>query len=218
MCEVRKHVTQNKKSDEVGFPHEQPPQVHIGGRPSTKPGDHGTLNAHNRWFILFYHVWEPAWIECHWNSIWLKALSHMTSHYTWGSMTTLHDFGGFLGQPLDTFFWALTISWSRSWLVCEGAFIIVGLKFLVISSIEVWYVALLGHFSLHKQIRPLHQIGSCVILLAIMNHVDWYFECKTIIEMHIKLQEVGKGDESEEFSIYRLLYMPFQSCGWFLNP
>ena len=34
-------------------------------------------------------------------------------------MTTLHDFGGLLGQPLDTFFWALTISWSR--LVCEVA-------------------------------------------------------------------------------------------------
>ena len=37
-------------------------------------------------------------------------------------MTTLHDFGGVLGRPLDTFFWALTISWSRllaSWLVCE---------------------------------------------------------------------------------------------------
>jgi hypothetical protein len=38
----------------------------------------------------------------------------MTSHYTRGYATTLHDFfGGVLGQPLDTFFWALTISWSR---------------------------------------------------------------------------------------------------------
>ena len=26
---------------------------------------------------------------------------------------TLHDVGGVLGQPLDTLFWALTISWSR---------------------------------------------------------------------------------------------------------
>ena len=85
----------------------------LGGRPNTKPGDHGTPNAHNRWFILFYHVWGPAWIEIHWNSIWLRARSHMTSHYTWGSMTTLHDFGGVLGRPLDTFFWALTIPWSR---------------------------------------------------------------------------------------------------------
>ena len=35
------------------------------------------------------------------------------SHYTWGSVTTPHDFGGVLGRPLDTFFWALTIPWSR---------------------------------------------------------------------------------------------------------
>ena len=85
----------------------------LGGRPNTKPGDHGTPNAHNRWFILFYHVWGPTWIEIHWNSIWLRARSHMTSHYTWGPVTTLHDFGGVLGRPLDTFFGALTISWSR---------------------------------------------------------------------------------------------------------
>ena len=37
----------------------------------------------------------------------------MTSHYTWGSVTPLHGVGGVLGQPLDTFLWALTISWSR---------------------------------------------------------------------------------------------------------
>jgi len=52
----------------------------LGGRPSTKPGDHDTLNTHHRWFILFYHGWEPAWIKTHWNSIWLRARSHMTSH------------------------------------------------------------------------------------------------------------------------------------------
>ena len=37
----------------------------------------------------------------------------MTSHYTRGSVTTLHGFGGVLRRPWDTFFWALTISWSR---------------------------------------------------------------------------------------------------------
>ena len=31
--------------------------------------------------------------------------SHMTSHYTWGLVTTLHDVGGVLGQPLGTFLW-----------------------------------------------------------------------------------------------------------------
>ena len=85
----------------------------LGGMPNTKLGDHGTPNADDCWFILLYHVWRPAWMEIHWNSIRLRARSHMTSHYTWGSVTTLHDFGGVLGWPLGTFFWALTISWSR---------------------------------------------------------------------------------------------------------
>ena len=34
-------------------------------------------------------------------------------------MTTLHDFGGVLRQPLDIFFWALTISCHGSWLMWE---------------------------------------------------------------------------------------------------
>ena len=85
----------------------------LEGRPNTKPRDHGTPNYCNSWFILFYHVWGLAWIEIPWNSIWLRTRSHMASHYTWGSVTTLHDFGGDLGRPLDTLFWALTLSWSR---------------------------------------------------------------------------------------------------------
>jgi hypothetical protein len=28
----------------------------LGDRPNTKLGDHGTLHAHNHWFILFNHV------------------------------------------------------------------------------------------------------------------------------------------------------------------
>ena len=39
----------------------------------------------------------------------------MTSHYA--TTTTIHDFGSALGWPLDTFFWALTISWS--WLLAR---------------------------------------------------------------------------------------------------
>ena len=35
----------------------------LWGRSNTEPGDHDTPNAHNRWFILFYHAWGPAWIE-----------------------------------------------------------------------------------------------------------------------------------------------------------
>jgi hypothetical protein len=85
----------------------------LGGRSNTNPEDRGTPNAHNRWFILFYHVWGHARIEFHWNNTRLRARSSMTSHYTWRSVTTLHDFGGVLERPLDILFWALTISWSH---------------------------------------------------------------------------------------------------------
>ena len=85
----------------------------LGGRSITKLGDHGTSNVHNCWFILFCHVWGPAWIEIHRNSVWLRVRSHMASHCTWGYVTTLHDCGGVLGRSLDTFLWALIISWSR---------------------------------------------------------------------------------------------------------
>ena len=40
----------------------------------------------------------------HWNSIWLRTLSHMPSYYTRGRVTTPRDLGGVLGQPLDTCF------------------------------------------------------------------------------------------------------------------
>ena len=55
---------------------------------------------------------RAAWIEIHWNSIWLRRPSHMTSHDTWEPLTALHEFGSVLRRPLDTSF-GLTISWSR---------------------------------------------------------------------------------------------------------
>ena len=45
----------------------------------------------------------------------------MTSHYTWESVTTLHDFGGVLGRPFDTFFGLSQFHGHYSWLVCEVA-------------------------------------------------------------------------------------------------
>jgi hypothetical protein len=43
----------------------QPP---LRGKPNTKPEDHGTLNAHNHWSSLFYHVCGPTWINIHWKA------------------------------------------------------------------------------------------------------------------------------------------------------
>ena len=83
------------------------------GRLNTRTGDHGTPNTHHCWIILIDRVWGSTWIEVHWNQIWLRAWSHMTSYYTRGSVTTWYDFGGVLGWPLNTFLWTLTISWSR---------------------------------------------------------------------------------------------------------
>ena len=86
----------------------------LGCRPNTKPADHGIPNAHHHWFILLYHAWGPAWIETHWNSIWLSAPSHMASHATlegpWPHYMTLEVCRDGLWA---LFFWALTISWSR---------------------------------------------------------------------------------------------------------
>ena len=78
----------------------------LEGRLNTKPGDHGIPNVRNRWLIMFYQVWGPVWMNIHWSNIWLTARSHMTSHWTWGSVTTLHGSRGVLGRPLGTFFWS----------------------------------------------------------------------------------------------------------------
>ena len=54
--------------------------------------------------------------------IWLRARSHATSRYTWGSVTTLRGFGSVLGPPSDTFFWALQLhGHSLLALVCKVA-------------------------------------------------------------------------------------------------
>jgi hypothetical protein len=45
----------------------------------------------------------------------------MTLHYTWGSVTTLHDFEGGLGQPLDAFFRLPQFHGHGSWIICEVA-------------------------------------------------------------------------------------------------
>jgi hypothetical protein len=83
-------------------------------RSNTELAYHGTPKVHDRRFIKFIMCENPAWIETRWNSIRLRARSHTTSPYTWG--TTLHDFGSVLGRPLDTSFGLSQFHNRSSWL------------------------------------------------------------------------------------------------------
>jgi hypothetical protein len=55
-------------------------KTHILDHGLTQNQDTMALNAHNRWCILFYHVWGPTWIKFHWNSIWLRVTFDFTLH------------------------------------------------------------------------------------------------------------------------------------------
>ena len=76
----------------------------FGDRYSTKLGDHGTPNAHNCWYILFYHVWGPAWIKkiieiaVGWGPgyIWLHTTLNVHDHTTWFWKCLGTAFGHFL--------------------------------------------------------------------------------------------------------------------------
>jgi hypothetical protein len=72
--------------------------------------------------LLYFIMWEdPVWIGTHSNRIWLRASSHMTSHYTWGSMTKMQDFRSALGLPLNTSFGLSQFHGHGSWDICEMA-------------------------------------------------------------------------------------------------
>ena len=76
----------------------------LGGRPNTKLGDHGTPNAHHRWFILFHHVWGSTWIGIHWKqhlvegSVTYDFTLHLKTydHTTWFWRCVGTAFGQFL--------------------------------------------------------------------------------------------------------------------------
>ena len=85
------------------------------------PGDHGTPNAYNRWYILLYHVSGPAWIEFHWNSTSLGLVTYgCTLHLRIRYHTT------WCWRCVGYNLWALSFGLSRyhgqgSWLVCDVA-------------------------------------------------------------------------------------------------
>jgi hypothetical protein len=85
-------------------------QPSLRGRPNTRTNKpwHSEQSQ-----PLVYHAWGPTCLNR--NSLDQHLVESPITHYTWGSVTTLHDFGGVLGWPLDTsFFWALTIPRSRA--------------------------------------------------------------------------------------------------------
>ena len=94
----------------------------LGGRPNTKPGECGTLNTHNRWFILLCHVWGPTWIKIHWNSILVK--DPVTYDFT--LYLSVHDHTTWFWRGCWDGLWTLSFGLSQSlghgaWLVCEMA-------------------------------------------------------------------------------------------------
>ena len=68
--------------------------------------------------IYFDHVWGPAyqWIEIHWNNIWLRVMLDMTSHYTWGYVTTLRDLAGVSDclWTLSRYIWCMSLECARN--------------------------------------------------------------------------------------------------------
>ena len=52
---------------------------------------------------------------------WVRSPSHMTWHYTWGLVPTLHEFGSALGQLLDTSFGLSQFHGHNYWLACVVA-------------------------------------------------------------------------------------------------
>ena len=126
---------------------QEPP---LGGRPNTKPsGDHGTLNAHNCRFILLYRVWGPAWIEMHWNSIWLR---HPVT-YDFTLDLRIRDHTTWCWRCVGTAFGHFSFGLSQfhghgSWLVCEVAQSRSGYSFQLIAvSLCTSWRSIIGRFS-----------------------------------------------------------------------
>ena len=93
----------------------------LGGRPNIKLGDHGTPNAYNRWFVLFYHVWGSAWIEIplKYHLVEGPVMHDITLHLSVCDHTTW--FWSCVGRDG---LWTLYVGRSQfrghgSWLVCE---------------------------------------------------------------------------------------------------
>jgi hypothetical protein len=84
----------------------------LGGRLNIELGDHGTLNAHNCCYFLFIICEDPAWLEIHWNNIWLRpghTWLHTTREDTWPHYMILEV----CWDGLWTLSFGLSTTWSR---------------------------------------------------------------------------------------------------------
>jgi hypothetical protein len=93
----------------------------LGGRPNMKSETLAFRNLTIVHLLYFIMCENPTWIVIPWNKIWWRGRLHMIAHYTWGHVTTLHEFGIVLGQPLDSSFGLSQFHVHGSWLVCEVA-------------------------------------------------------------------------------------------------
>ena len=128
----------------------------LGYGPNTKPRDRDTPKSHNRWFMIFYHVWGPTWIEFNWNRISLRDRFHMTSHYTWGPVTILHMI--------------LEVSWDGIWTLLLGSH-----NLMVTALWLVYEVALKSsvHMLLRKPIEVTltHENSANIVISYVLGEV-----------------------------------------------
>ena len=82
------------------------PKPSLGDRLDTKLGDHGTLNAHNHWFILLYRAWGPTWTKFHRKHILVE-------------ISVTYDFMLHLRvRDHTTWFWRC--GWDNLWILSSG--------------------------------------------------------------------------------------------------
>jgi hypothetical protein len=139
----------------------------LGGRPNTKPGDCGTPNAHNRWFVLFYHVRGPVWIEIHWNSIGWES-GHIWPHTTlegpWPHYMIL--------EVSRDDLWTLSFVLSKhhghgTWLVCEVA--------LSVCTLSVVPLNMIPSFEWCKANKNKRLHDTCWICIGSQRVLGWDF-------------------------------------------
>ena len=145
----------------------------LGGKPNTKLRAHGTPKFHSCWFVIFYHLWGPYMNRVHWNSIWLRARLHMTSHYTWGVVTTLHDLESVLGWPLDTSFGLSQFHGHNYWLMGE-----------VVLMASSHGVPSPTHVSKSQLLKPQETIKTSLIII---NVGSWIFYVKIFARLGLRV-------------------------------